>query len=422
MRVKIINSENKPKKLRVCAYARVSTNSLDQYGSLENQSSAYERLIKSNPKYEFVRVYHDRGMTGSKAKRTGFQSMIADARKGEFDLIMTKSISRFARNTSIVLEYVRELKAMGIGVFFEEQNINTLSEDGEFMLSVLSSFAQEELRSMSGNIKWNIQKRFKQGILKMDTKHFLGYDMNEYGELTINEEQAKIVRRIFDMYLSGLSMETIVKKLNEENVPTMRGGRWSAVTISGILKNEKYKGDCILQKYYCPEINKKVRNNGNVTSYYIEDNHPAIVSEEIWDKAQQIMTERKAKRKIGEGGTEKYQNRYPLSGMLICPYCGSMLRRKQVHNKRIEWWCSKSITEGVKACKGIHVRDEDAVMQNITEPTIVKETMINGEKHYSYTRKSEFDSDSGGQTKSEKTENGGVLQSKHRQRRAIIKL
>ena len=247
-------------------------------------------------------------MTGSKAKRTGFQNMLADARKGKFDLIITKSISRFARNTAIVLEYVRELKSLGIGIFFEEQNINTLSEDGELMLSVLSSFAQEELRSMSGNMKWSIQRRFKQGILKMDTKHFLGYDMNEYGELSINEEQAKIVRQIFDMYLNGLSTEAIAKRLNEESVPTMRGGKWAAVTIGGILKNEKYKGDCILQKYYSPEINKKLRNNGDVTSYYIEDDHPAIVSREIWNKAQQIMAERKAKRKIGEGGTEKYQN------------------------------------------------------------------------------------------------------------------
>lgn len=217
-----------------------------------------------------------------------------------------------------------------------------------------------------------------------------------------------------------LSTEAIAKKLNEENIPTMRNGRWSAVTISGILKNEKYKGDCILQKYYCPEINKKVRNNGNVQSYYIEDDHPAIVSREIWDKAQQIMEERKAKRKIGEGGTEKYQNRYPLSGMLICPYCGSTLRRKQVHNKRIEWWCSKSITEGVKACKGIHVRNEDAEKQNITEPTVVKEMMINGKKHYNYTRLSEYNSNK--HTNDEKAENGGVLQGKHRQRRAVIKL
>ena len=420
MRVKIINTSTEIKKLRVCAYARVSTNSLDQYGSFENQTSTYERLIKANPEYEFVEVYYDRGTTGSKANRTGFQNMLSDARKGKFDLIITKSISRFARNTAIVLEYARELKAIGIGIFFEEQNINTLSEDGELMLSVLSSFAQEELRSMSGNIKWNIQKRFEQGILKMDTKHFLGYDTDEYGELSINEEQAKVVRRIFDMYLNGFSTETIAKIFNKENIPTMRGGKWAAVTIGGILKNEKYKGDCILQKYYSPEINKKLRNNGNVQSYYIEDNHPAIISKEIWNKAQRIMAERKAKRKIGDGGTEKYQNRYPLSGMLICPYCGSTLRRKQVHNKRIEWWCSKSITEGIKACKGIHVRNEDAEKQNITEPTIVKEMLINGEKHYSYTRLSEYNSNK--HTDNKKAENGGVLQSKHRERRAVIKL
>lgn len=424
MRVRIINPslpEMKPKKLMVCAYARVSSKSDEQALSLENQTSTYERLIKSNPEYEFAGIYYDRAITGSKENRPGFQSMLSDARVGKIDLIITKSISRFARNTVTVLKYSRELKEIGVGIFFEEERINTLSADGEIMLSTIAAFAEEELRSMSANQKWAIQKRYKEGIV--NAQGMMGYYKNEYGNLSINEEQAKIVRRIYDMYINGNSTDKIAKKLNEENIPTYKNRKWSSRTVGDILKNEKYRGDCKLQKFYCSEPNKKVRNNGEMQSYYIEDDHPPIVTKETWDKVQQIMAERKAKRKIGEGGTKKYQNRYPLSGMLICPHCGSTLRRKQVHNKRIEWWCSKSIEEGVGACKGIHVRNEEAMAQNITEPTVVKEMIVNGKKYYSYTCKSEFDDNNKQQeTKPKSLENGGVLQGIHRQRRAVIKL
>lgn len=422
MRVRIINPtlpELQPKRLKVCAYCRVSTDSDEQSLSLENQTSTYERLINSNPKYEFAGIYYDKAMTGSKEKRPGLQQMLSDARAGKIDLIITKSISRLARNTVTILKYSRELKEIGVGIFFEEERINTLNADGEVMLSSIAAFAEEELRSMSANQKWTIQKRYKEGIT--NAQDMMGYYKNERGELVINEKQAKIVRRIYDMYIGGDSTDKIAKKLNEENIPTYKNRKWSSGIVGQILKNEKYKGDCKLQKFYCPQPNRKVRNNGEVQSYYIKDDHQPIVTRETWDKVQQIMTDRKAKRKIADGGTKKYQNRYPLSGLLICPYCGSTLKRKQVHNKRIEWWCSKSIKEGVKACKGIHVRDEDAVMQNITEPTVVKEMMVNGEKHYSYTRKSEYDSRFE-QPKPKKVKNGCILPSVHRPRRTVIKL
>lgn len=422
MRIRVINAiEKQPKKLKTCAYCRVSTRSDEQALSLENQTSAYERLIKSNSEYEFVGIYYDKAITGSKENRTGFQSMLSDARNGKIDLIITKSISRFARNTVTVLKYSRELKERGVGIFFEEENINTLSAEGEIMLSTIAAFAEEELRSMSANQKWTIQNRYKAGIV--NAQGMYGYYKNEYGSLSINEKQAKTVRRIYDMYISGDSTNKIAKKLNEENIPTYKNKKWSSRTIGDILKNEKYKGDCKLQKFYCSEPNKKVRNNGEMQSYYIEDDHQPIVTKETWDKVQRVMAERKAKRKIGEGGTEKYQNRSPLSGMLLCPYCGSTLRRKQVHNKRIEWWCSKSIKEGVKACKGIHVRNEDVVKENITEPTVVKELIINGKKCYSYTCQSELeDNDRKQETKSKEVENGSILQSVNRPRRAVIKL
>lgn len=424
MQVRIINPslpELQPKRLKVCAYCRVSTGSDEQALSLENQTSTYERLIKSNPAYELAGIYYDRAITGSKETRPGFQQMLSDARAGKIDLIITKSISRFARNTVTVLKYSRELKEIGVGIFFEEERIHTLSSDGEVMLSTIAAFAEEELRSMSANQKWTIQKRYKEGIF--NAQGMMGYYRNEYGNLSINETQAKIIRRIYDMYINGMSTDKIAKKLNEENIPTYKNRQWSSRTVGDVLKNEKYKGDCILQKFYCSEPNKKVKNNGEMQSYYIEDDHPPIVTRETWDKVQQIMAERKADRKIGEGGTKKYQNRYPLSGLLICPYCGSTLRRKQVHNKRIEWWCSKSIKEDVKACKGIHIRDEDAVAQSITEPTVVKEMVVNGKKHYSYTRKSDInDGYKQPEPKPKKAENGGILQGIHRPRRAVIKL
>ena len=422
MRVKIINPtiDVKPKKIRVCAYCRVSTDSLSQYESLENQTESYKRLITSNPEYSFVKIYHDRGVSGAKEKRSGFQEMLSDAKAGKFDLIITKSISRFARNTILVLKYVRELKAMGIGVIFEEHNINTLNEDGELMLSVLASLAEEELKSMSDNIKWTIKKRYKEGIAHIDTSRFLGYDKDKYGHLIVNREQAKIVKKIYDMYLDGIGTSTIALKLNRMRIPTVCGGKWHATTIASILKNEKYKGDCRLQKYYNAEIGKQTRNNGEVQSYYIEDDHEPIISKENWAKVQEMLKDRKTRRKMSDD-TSKYQNRYPLSGMLICPHCGSTLRRRQVHNKRIEWWCSKSMREGVRVCKGVHVRDEDAMAQNITEPTVVKERIVNGKKCYSYTRKDEFDFERE-KIETEKDKNGGVLPRINRQRRTIIKL
>lgn len=419
MRVRIINPslpEVHPKKIRVCAYCRVSTSTDEQALSLENQTSTYERLIKSSPEYEFAGVYYDRAKTGSKENRAGFQKMLSDAKAGKINLIITKSISRFARNTVTVLKYSRELKEIGVGIFFEEENINTLSSDGEVMLSTISAFAEEELRSISANQKWSVQRRYKEG--RFGVQGMFGYYRDENGNLAINEEQAKIVRRIYSMYLDGVSTDKIAKRLNEENIPTYKNKKWESSTVCKILQNEKYKGDYMLQKYYCPEPRKRVKNQGQVQSYYIEDNHPPIVTKETWNKVQKLMAERKAKRKIGG---KKYQNRYPLSGMLICPYCGSTLKRKQVHNKRIEWWCSKSIKEGVKACKGIHIRDEDAMAQNITEPTVVKEMMINGKKHYSYTCKSDY-SEGYKQPKSKKIENGSVLPSVHRPRRTVIKL
>ena len=425
MRVRVIKPiAAKEKKLKVCAYARVSTDSLKQEDSLENQTSTYERIITSNPDYEYVGIYADQGISGYSENRPAFQSMIEKARAGEIDLIITKSVSRFARNTVTVLKVARELKELGVGIFFEEQNINTLSGDGEMMLTVLASFAQEESRSMSENNKWTMKKKFERGEIMVNTKRFMGYDKNEYGELIINSEEAKIVQRIFDMYLQGIGSFKIAAKLNEEGIQSITGKKWQDTTIRGMLKNEKYKGDCLLQKYYTPENmrGRTIRNNGEVQAYYIEENHPAIVSTEDWEKVQELMERRKKKRKIGAGGVEKYKNRYPLSGMLICPHCGKTLRRKQVYNKRIEWWCSTYITKGKSTCKGIKIADEIASKKNITEQMVIEEVMIDGKKHYSYTSKADYDRGIRNEPDAPIAKNGSVLPSVNRQRRTAIKL
>jgi len=425
MRVRVIKPiAAKKKKLKVCAYARVSTDSLKQEDSLENQTSTYKRIITSNPAYEYVGIYADQGISGYSENRPAFKSMIEKARAGEINLIITKSVSRFARNTVTVLKVARELKELGVGIFFEEQNINTLSGDGEMMLTVLASFAQEESRSMSENNKWTIKKKFERGEIMVNTKRFMGFDKNEYGELIINSEEEKVVKRIFDMYLKGAGSFKIASCLNAEGVRTVTGGQWNQGTIIGMLKNEKYKGDCLLQKYFTPEntIGKRIKNNGEVQSYYIEQNHPAIISVEEWDRVQKIISERKKKRRISEGEDSKYQNRYPLSGMLICPYCEKTLRRKQVHNKRIEWWCSTYITKGKSTCKGISITDEIASKKNITEQTVIEEVMIDGEKHYSYTSKADYDRGIRNEPDAPTTKNGSLLPRVNRQRRTAIKL
>lgn len=215
------------------ADARVSTDSLKQGESFENQMTTYEALIKSNPEYEFAGVYADQGLSGTSENRPEFQRMLADCRAGKIDLIITKSISRFARNTTIVLDYTRELKQLGIGVYFEENNINTLSAEGELMMTVLASFAQEESRSISENNKWSIGKRFERGEGMINTTRFMGYDKDETGALVINKKEAKIVRRIFEMYLAGEGCHRIAKILNDEGIKTITGSTWHSSTIKG---------------------------------------------------------------------------------------------------------------------------------------------------------------------------------------------
>lgn len=374
-------------KKRVCAYARVSTDSAKQGESLENQISYYEKLLKSHPDYEFVGVFGDRGYTGTKDNRPGFQKMIALCRAGKIDIILTKSISRFARNTTIVLEYVRELKLLGVEVQFEKENLKTLSKDGELMLTVLSSFAEEESRSISENLKWRIKKKFEKGEMIINTNRFLGYDKDEYGDLIINKKEGKIIRRIFEDYLRGEGSSKIAKALNKEGIPAVAGGKWHDTTVLHILKNEKYKGDALLQKYFRQDhlCKRNTRNNGQRDSYYIEENHTPIVSKEMWKQVQEEIKHR-CKNKKGNG------SKHVLSGMLICSKCGANLNRRVWNSGRpcqkVIWQCGNYVKKGKDICSGTSIAESVLEGLDIKEETIVKEWMVNGQKHYSYTSKS----------------------------------
>lgn len=387
MKVTILQPMVKPiVKKKVCAYARVSTCSNSQEESLENQTTYYRNKIEANPDYEFVGIFADSGYTGTKDSRPGFQQMMTYCREGKIDLILTKSISRFARNTTIVLEYVRELKLLDIEIHFERENIQTLSKDGELMLTVLSSFAEEESRSASENVKWRFRKKFEQGELLINTKRFLGYDKDEYGDLVINRKEAKIVCYIFEAYLSGKGTHKIAKDLNKNKIPTVTGAKWYDTTVLSILKNEKYKGDAWLQKTFTPNhlTKKKKRNTGEVDYYYIEDNHSAIVSRQMWDVVQINLKENRENKKYPPSN-----NKY--SGLLICSKCGCRLRKRVWNSgkvcQKIVWQCGNYIKNGKDACSGTSISEEELNKLDIKEETIVEERVINGEKNYIYSRK-----------------------------------
>jgi len=347
MRVRIIEP-TKPLasiRKRVCAYARVSSASEAQGDSLENQTTYYKNLIESNPEYEFAGILADYGLTGTKDDRPELQKMLALAREHKIDLILTKSISRFARNTTIILEVVRELKALNVEVIFEKENISSLNGDCELMLSVLSSFAQEESKNVSDNIKWRYKRKFEQGELAINATRFLGYDKDECGDLVINRSQAEVVERIFNDCVNGKGSFVIAKELESEGIRTIAGGRWQSSTILTILKNEKYKGDAKLQKTYSKDhlSKKKCTNHGEADSFYIEENHSPIVTKEIWEEAQRKI----GSRFKGSAETNHHQNRYPLTGMLFCNKCKATLIRRTWNSKhackKIVWQCSTYI-------------------------------------------------------------------------------
>ena len=316
----------KIKKLkRVAAYARVSSGKDAMLHSLSAQIDYYRNLIFSNPEWRFCGVYADEAMTGTKDNRENFQKMLSECRAGNLDLIITKSISRFARNTVTLLETVRELKDLGIDVLFEEQNIHSLSSDGELMLSILASYAQEESLSASENQKWRIRKDFEQG--KVSSLQMLGYKRNHDGVLEIIPDEAEIVKLIFNSYLSGMGKLAIANQLNEQGVLTKNGNQWGPESVLRILKNEKYAGTMILQKFYSENhiTKRKMTNEGQLPKYHVEDAHEAIISMEQYLAVQAEMNRRTEEYSRNNGKKQIY----PFIGKLVCDCCGKHYQRKK---------------------------------------------------------------------------------------------
>lgn len=341
----------KTSKKRVAGYARVSTELEEQANSYQAQVVFYTQYIKSNPDWVFVKVYTDEGITGTSMEhRKGFKQMIADALAGKIDLIVTKSVSRFARNTVDSLVTIRQLKEKGVEVFFEKENIKTFDSKGELLLTIMSSLAQEESRSISENVTWGKRKNFKDGKVEFAFKRVLGFDRGPDGKPVINEEQAVIVRDIYNMFLSGGTPSSIAKNLTEKGIKTSLGGsKWYPNTILSILKNEKYVGDALLQKTFSVDYltKKRIKNNGEIPQYYVEDSHPAIVSREIYNLVKEELKTR-SKRGAKIGG-------YLFSGKVFCADCGSVYGAKLWHStskyRKVVWQCNGKYRKKTKHCK-----------------------------------------------------------------------
>ncbi|WP_425603003.1 recombinase family protein [Streptococcus anginosus] len=358
-------------KIRMAAYCRVSTDQDEQLSSYENQVRYYQDYIRQNTLYELVDIYADEGISGTNTKkRTEFNRLIADCRKGKVDRIIVKSISRFSRNTLDCLKYVRELKELGIGVTFEKENIDSLDAKGEVLLTILSSLAQDESRSISENATWGIRKKFERGEIRVDTTKFVGYDKGENGNLVINEEQAKIVRRIFRDFLQGETPESIARSLKEEGVPGWNGKvNWYPTTIQRMFQNEKYMGDALLQKTYTVDFltKKRSENQGQVNQYYIEGNHEAIIDKEEWEFVQLEIERRNRFRQDNHINFYIIQcEQNPFTCKVFCKECGSLFGRKNwttSRGKRPVWQCNNRYkVKGIQGCTNRHI-DEETLQQ-----------------------------------------------------------
>ena len=290
-------------------------------------------------------VYADEAFTGTKESRPEFQKLIADCRAGKIDMIITKSISRFARNAVTLLETVRELKALNISVYFEEQNIDTLTADGEFLLTILAAYAQEESLSVSENCLWSIQNRMKKGKM-VGFIGMYGYNF-ENGVIRVNEEQAAVIRQMFAWYIGGIGITAIAHKLNEQGITAYMGDKWHPARVNQLLCNEKLTGNSLLQKHFDTDhLTKKQRpNRGEKDSYYVENTHPAIISEEIFHEANRIRQERASKYKI----MYETKKTYVFGGMIVCGNCGKKYRRKKCRDK-FYWQCFTFMQDGKSAC------------------------------------------------------------------------
>lgn len=349
------------RQLRVAAYCRVSTDDEEQLTSYEAQQTYYTDKIMTNPDWTMAGIYADEGITGTKAtKRPEFLKMIRKCKQKKIDLILVKSISRFARNTVDCLNYIRTLKSLGIAVIFEKENINTLNEDSEMLTTIMGAFAQAESESISQNVKWGVRQAMKEGRVSIRYKNLYAYDEGEDGQPRIIESEAAVIRRINDEFLSGRSLPMIKDGLEADKILTPKGGNvWAVSAIRNLLKNEKYCGDVLMQKTFKtdPISGKTKRNTGQLPMYLIQDHHPAIISRDTYNAVQAEFARRTSGKapstKLAPTGQACYSAKYALTGIVICGECGNQYRRcvwNKRGKKRPVWRCSNRIDYGGKYC------------------------------------------------------------------------
>ncbi len=380
-----VNKEVKP-KLKVAAYCRVSTDSDEQSTSYEAQVEHYTNFIQKNEEWEFAGIFADDGISGTNTKkREEFNRMIAECMEGHIDMIITKSISRFARNTLDCLRYIRQLKEKNIPVFFEKENINTMDSKGEVLLTIMASLAQQESESLSKNVKMGMQFRFQKGEVQVNHNRFMGYTKDEDGHLIIEPAEAEIVKRIYREYLQGAILKQIGDGLMEDGILTAAGKvRWRPESVKKILRNEKYIGDALLQKTYTVDVltKKRVKNNGIVPQYYVENSHDPIIPRDLYMQVQEEMLRR---ANLHSGANRKkrvYSSKYALSSIVYCSKCGDIYRRIAWNNRgkhSTVWRCVNRVEHGPDCCDAPTIQEDElqnAVVKAINMALGGKEDML----------------------------------------------
>lgn len=366
------------KKLRVAAYCRVSTELEEQESSYEAQVEYYTRKIQETENWKLAGIYADDGKSATNTKkRDDFKAMIKDAEGGKIDMILTKSVSRFARNTVDSLLTIRRLKEKNVAVVFEKEGVNTLDGTGEILITILSSLAQEESRNISENTRWGVVRKFEKGKVIVNHNKFMGYTKNENGDLVIVPKEAEIVRLVFRLYLEGYSTGKIAKYLEEQKIKTATGlEKWHDTVVLKMLRNEKYMGDALLQKTYTVDFmtKKKVMNKGIVPQYYVEDDHEAIIPKDLFYRVQEELARRASVNKSAvtrkKNMKSKYSSEYALTGILLCGECGQEYRRvtwARNGKKKIVWRCSNRLTNGTKYCKDSVTLEEGILNRTVME-------------------------------------------------------
>lgn len=360
------NKDEEKPKLRVAAYCRVSTDSDEQATSYEAQIEHYTAFISGHPDWHLAGIFADDGISGTNTKkREEFNRLIDECMAGNVDMVITKSISRFARNTLDCLKYIRQLKDKNVAVFFEKENINSMDSKGEVMLTIMASLAQQESQSLSQNVKLGLQYRYQQGEIQVNCKWFLGYTKDENKKLVIVPEEAEIVKRIYRDYLEGASMLKIARGLEADGIKNGAGrDKWHTSNINQILRNEKYIGDALLQKTYTVDFltKKRVKNNGLVPQYYVENSHEAIIPREIFMQVQEELIRRRVVHTSPNGKKRTYSSNHCFSQMIICGTCGEVFRRVHWNNrgkKSIVWRCVSRLENTGLFCDARTVLESD---------------------------------------------------------------